>query len=74
MADGKSLSIVDLLLGRHQHEPAMKITLAHRQYHNYRQDEPSLTAELTTAGRQRTRDLFDDPENPVAQTVRERGY
>ena len=67
-------SIVDALLGRHQHEPLMKISGGHRLYHNYRLHQPSLSAELATGGRQRTRDLFDDESNPVAQTVRARGY
>jgi hypothetical protein len=48
-------SIVDVLLGRHQHQPLMKVTLSQRLYANYWIDAPSLEAELRTAGRHRNR-------------------
>lgn len=67
-------SIVDILLGRHQFEPMMKITVDHRVYHNYRFDEPSRRVEMANGGRQRNSALFDDPTNDIAQTVKARGY
>jgi hypothetical protein len=72
--DDQNVSIVDVLLGRHQHEPLMKITVGHRLYHNYRLHEPSRQLEVETGGRQRNKDFFDDPSNDVAQTVNARGY
>ena len=42
--------------------------------HNYRIDEPSRQAEIATGGRQRHRREFEDESNPVAQTIKERGY
>ena len=67
-------SIVDILLGRHQHEPVMKITVDHRIYHNYRLHEPSRRVEMANGGRQRNSAFFDDPSNDIAQTVKARGY
>lgn len=67
-------SIVDILLGRHQHEPVMKITASQRLYCNYRFDDVALKAELETAGRHRNRKELEDPANPVAQTLKSRGY
>ena len=69
-----SLTLVDVLMGRHQHQAAIPITADQRLYGNYRMDEPSRHAEVSTAGRQRHRPEFDDPENPVAQTLKQRGY
>jgi hypothetical protein len=73
-ADDQQWSIVDILLGRHRHDPVMKITVDHRVYHNYRLHEPSRRLEMANAGRQRNRDFFDDPSNEIAQTVKARGY
>jgi hypothetical protein len=58
------LSIVDVLLGRHRHQPLMKVPLANRLYANYWLDPVSLEAELKTAGRHRNR--------PELQHARER--
>lgn len=68
------LSIIDVLLGRHQHEPVMKVTGGQRLYHNYRIHEPSRQLEMANGGRQRNRAFFDDPSNDIAQTVKRRGY
>jgi hypothetical protein len=62
-------SIVDILLGRHQHQPMMKITVDHRIDHNYRLHEPSRCVEMANGGRQRNSTLFDDPANDIAQSV-----
>ena len=71
--DSGQPSIVDVLMGRHQHEPLMKITRDQRLYCNYRLHQPSLEAEIATAGRHRNRSVFDltvderrgtDPINP----------
>jgi hypothetical protein len=67
-------SIIDVLLGRHQHEPVMKLTVAHRLYHNYRLHEPSRRLEVSNGGRQRNKTLFDDPEHEIAKTIKARGY
>jgi len=58
-ADSGQLSIVDVLMGRHQHEPLMKITRDQRLYCNYRLHQPSLDAEIATAGRHGNRSIFD---------------
>jgi hypothetical protein len=52
-------SIVDVLLGRFQHVPMTHVTVQQRLYHNYRVHEPSLRAEVATAGRHRNRDIFE---------------
>ena len=70
----ENFSIVDVLMGRHQHQAQVKITAPHRIYCNYRINEASLDAELKTAGRHRNRDVYDDDSNEVAKTVKARGY
>jgi len=52
-------SIVDVLMGRHQHEPLMKVTRDMRLYCNYRLHQPSFDAEIATSGRHRNRPIFD---------------
>ncbi len=68
-------TIVDVLLGRRQHAPMTKVSPQQRVYHNHRMHDPSLRAEIATAGRHRHRDIFaPDAPGPIAETVRRRGY
>jgi hypothetical protein len=63
--DDQKWSIVDILLGRHQHKPVMKITVDNQVYHNYRLHEPSRQLEMENGGRYRSKDIFDDPSNDI---------
>lgn len=68
-----NLSIVDVLVGRHQHDPVMKITPGQRLYANYRLHKPSYDVEMETAGRHRNRpELEWDRERVAAQLAKDR--
>jgi hypothetical protein len=71
--EGAEPSVVDVLLGRHRHEPLLKTTLGQRPYANSHLHKPSFDAEVTTAGRHRNRpELEWDAERVARQLAKER--